>query len=368
MTPKRKRVLFLVPSLIAGGAQRVFATLLRHLDRNQFEIHLAMLEAKGEYLSDLPEDIVLHDLEVSRMRYAALSLVKVIRKVRPDTVLSTLAYLNFTVLMVKPLLPKTTRIMVRESINPAPFLAAETRYPRLWKLLYRFFYRKADRVICLSDSMGNELVHHFNVPREKLVRIYNPVDFEKIHCMAAVKESPFAGLARQGPFLVTAARLERQKGLDILLDAMPAVKERFPDAELFILGDGPLNAELQQQAERLTLKGIHFLGFQSNPWIYSKNADLFILPSRYEGLPNALLEAMALGVSIVASDSVGGVGEMQQYGRISLVPPENPSALAGGIIAALQQPEKYRCMPQEAAERLWEFGVQQVVREYSQLF
>jgi glycosyltransferase involved in cell wall biosynthesis len=302
------------------------------------------------------------------MRYAAFSLVKVIRKVRPDTVLSTLAYLNFTLLMVKPLLPKNTRILVRESINPAPFLAAETRYPRLWKFLYRLFYRKAERVICLSDSMGNELVHRFNVPREKLVRIYNPVDFEMVHQLAALNKSPFEGLAKRGPFLVAAARLERQKGFDILLEAMPEVNIRFPDAQLFILGDGPLRTELEQQTERLNLKGIHFMGFQNNPWVYTRNADLFVLPSRYEGLPNALLEAMAVGVPLVASDSVGGVRELQRYGRIALVSPENPAALAAGIIEVLKQPEKYRRTPQEAAEALRDFGVGQVVREYSQLF
>ena len=344
----------------------MFATLLRHLDRERFEIHLAMLEAKGEYLSELPKDIILHDLKISRMRYASPRLVRLIRKVKPDTILSTLAYLNFTVLMVKPLLPKNTRILVRESINPAPFLAAEKRYPRVWKFLYRFFYRKADRVICLSDSMGKELVDHFNVPREKLVRIYNPVDFEMVRRMAGLSGSPFIG---SGPFLVAAARLERQKGLDILLDAMPSVIRQFPDAKLFILGDGPLRRELQQQAERLELKGVEFLGFQGNPWIYSRNADLFIFPSRYEGMPNALLEAMALGVPIVASDSVGGMREIPQSGRqIVLVPPENPLALAAGIIATLQKPENYRCTPDEAAEALREFEVQQVVREYSQLF
>ena len=365
MMTTRKRVLFLVPSFIAGGAQRVFLTLLRHLDRDRFEIHLAVLEAKGEYLADLPKDIIFHDLKVSRMRYAAPKLVMVIRKVKPDTILSTLAYLNFTVLMAKPLLPTNTRILVRESINPIPFLAAETAFPALWKFLYRFLYPRADKVICLSDDMATELADHFNVPREKLVRIYNPVDFERVHRMAAIEGNPFVG---PGPFLVTAARLERQKGLDLLLEAMPAVVRQFPEVKLYILGDGPLRKELQEQAGRLNLAGVRFLGFQENPWKYCKNADVFILPSRYEGLPNALLEAMALGVPIVASDSVGGVREIQRSGkRMILVPPEDPSALAEGIISTLKQPKNYRCTSEEPAGVLREFQVQQVVNEYSEL-
>jgi glycosyltransferase involved in cell wall biosynthesis len=361
----RKRVLFLIPSFIAGGAQRVFSTLLRHLDRDRFEIHLAVLKAKGEYMADLPKDIVLHDLKISRMRYAAPKLLKLIRKLKPDTILSTLAYLNFTVLMLKPFLPGNTKILVRESINPAPFLAAETKFPKLWRFLYRFYYHKADKVICLSDDMGEELANHFNVPRKKLVRIYNPVDFEMVYRMAAKDGNPFAG---SGPFLITAARLERQKGLDILLEAMPLVVKKFPDVGLYILGDGPLRAELQKQALRLNLAGIRFMGFQENPWIYSRNADLFVFPSRYEGLPNALLEAMALGVPIVASDSVGGLRELQRSAKqMILVPPENPSALAQGIISALRQFKNCRCTPEESAGVLREFKVQQVVSEYSEL-
>lgn len=361
----RKRVLFLIPSFIAGGAQRVFSTLLRHLDYDLLEIHLAVLEAKGEYLADLPKYIVLHDLKVSRMRYAAPKLLKLIRKLKPDTILSTLAYLNFTVLMVKPFFPKNTRVLVRESVNPAPFLEAETTFPKLWTFLYRFFYRKADKVICLSDDMGEELAEHFNVPREKLVRIYNPVDFEMVHRMAAKNKSPLVG---PGPFLVTAARLEYQKGLDILLEAMPLVVKQFPNTSLYILGDGPLRTELQEQALRLNLAGVRFMGFQENPWIYSRNADLFVFPSRYEGLPNALLEAMVLGVPIVASDSVGGVRELRRSAKqMILVPPENPPALARGIISALKQFKNCRCTPEESAEVLREFQVQQVVNEYAKL-
>ncbi len=82
MTCERRRVLFLVPSLISGGAERVFSTLLRHLDRERFEIHLAVLEAKGAYMRDVPEDVIVHDLKVSRIRYAMLSLIRITRKVR----------------------------------------------------------------------------------------------------------------------------------------------------------------------------------------------------------------------------------------------------------------------------------------------
>jgi glycosyltransferase involved in cell wall biosynthesis len=364
VTHPRKRVLFLVPSLIGGGAQRVFSTLIRHVDRDRFEIHLALLEAKGAYLDDLPDDIILHDLKVSRVRYALPSLVRIIWKVRPHTVLSTLAYLNLSLLMVKPFLPGNTRVLVRESTTPATFLKAETKLPRFWEFLYRRFYRKADKVICLSDSMLTEMAEYFQVPRDKLARIYNPVDVELVKRMARASGNPFSG---PGPFLVTAGRIAPEKGLDLLLEAMPAVVKNFPNARLFILGEGPLQSQLQAQADRLGLSNVTFVGFQRNPWGYLKYADLFVLPSRYEGLSNALLEALALGTPAVVTDNAGAIREIQRvYASIVLVRQENPTALAEGISLALSR------LKSDSGDHLpaglHNFDLRRVVDEYSSLF
>src|SRR5713101_6540189 len=152
MNAERRRVLLLVPSLIHGGAQRVISTLLRHLDRERFEVHLALLEAKGVYLADVPDDVIVHDLKVGRVRYSLPSIVKLVWKVRPRTVLSTLVYLNLALLLARPLLPRRTRVVVRESTAPAAFLSQETRHPRLWEWMIRRLYRKADKVVCLSDT------------------------------------------------------------------------------------------------------------------------------------------------------------------------------------------------------------------------
>jgi glycosyltransferase involved in cell wall biosynthesis len=368
MNPERKRVLLLVPSLIHGGAQRVFSTLLRHLDRERFEIHLALLEAKGAFLADVPGDVVVHDLKVARIRYALPGIVKAIWKIRPRTVLSTLVYVNLTLLFSKPLLPRGTRVIVRESTAPGAFLSQETRYPRLWRWMIRRLYRKADRVVCLSDAMLSEMAEHFAVPREKLVRICNPVDVEAVRKLSGVGGNPFSG---PGPRLVTAGRLSREKGLDVLLDSMPAVVQRSPGVQLIILGDGPLEEELRAQAKRLCLTGaVVFAGFQQNPWPYLKHADLFILPSRYEGLPNALLEALALGTPVVASDCPGAMQELRGSGTpIHLVPPEDPIALANAILAIIGCGMPKVPAGQDATqEGMARFSLEQVLEEYARLF
>jgi glycosyltransferase involved in cell wall biosynthesis len=178
--------------------------------------------------------------------------------------------------------------------------------------------------------------------------------------LAEIGSNPFNGT---GPHLVAAGRICRQKGFDLLISAMPAVVERFPDAQLFILGEGPLETELKEQAQNLGLKEkVVFLGFQANPWLYLKHANAFILPSRYEGLPNVLLEALALGTRVVVSDCPGGIQEIREsVGNMAVVPPENPAALAEAIITVCGSPAP-------AIESLGRFDLQQVVSEYSKIF
>jgi glycosyltransferase involved in cell wall biosynthesis len=360
MVGERKRILFLLPSLTGGGAERVFTTLLRHLDRTRFEPHLALLQAQGAYMADIPQDVPIHDLKVSRVRYALPKIMRLIWKMRPQTILATMGHLNIALISAKPFFPPDTKLLVREAVIPSALFREERKNIRLWGWLYRNFYKRADKVVCLSDSMVSDLVENFSIPREKLVRIYNPVDTGKVRESAQTGSNPFNGT---GPHLVAAGRICRQKGFDVLIDAMPAVLQRFPDAQVVILGEGPLEAELREQARSLGLQEkVIFLGFQANPWLYLKHADVFVLPSRYEGLPNVLLEALALGTPVVVSDCPGGIREIRDcVKQMAVVPPENPGALAEAIITVCSSPA-------HAIESLGRFDLQQVVAEYSNIF
>jgi len=356
----RKSVLFVIPSLKAGGSERVFSILLRHLDRRCFEPHLALFKAEGEYMEDLPKDVIIHDLQVSRARYALPRILRLARKLRPSAMLSTLSSVNLAVILCKPFLPKDTRVLVRQTVLTTAVLKDETR---LHKLLYRYLYKRADKVICLSDSMADDLAVHFNVPREKLVRIYNPVDLKHVRQLAMAEGSPYSG---PGPHLVTAGRLSREKGFDLLLAAMPSVLEHFPQTRLTLLGEGPLAAVLNAQSRQLGLSEVvDFPGFQHNPWRYFRHANLFVLPSRYEGLPNALLEALAVGTPVVATDCPGGLREIQACCKqIVLVPPEDPRALAEAIVKACNRTKTERESPKE---NLSSYDVDRVIEKYEKL-
>src|ERR1044071_1208331 len=369
MIPSRKKVLFLVPSFAAGvgGAERVITILLRHLDHSRIECHLALVGEGRAFLEDIPREVTVHHLGVSIMRYCVPAVVGLIRQLRPDTSLSTVIYLNAMLMLARPFLSGRPRILLREASIPSAFLAQGARYPRILKWMYSRLYPRDDQIICLCDAAINDMIERLGISRNKLVRIYNPVDVEMLRRLAEDAESPYTG---PGPHVMAMGRLQREKTYDVLLRAFSSMLKAFPQAQLAILGEGPLETQLKEQAVELGVdRAVAFPGFQKNPWPYVKHADLFVLASRFEGLPNALLEALALGVPVVATDCPGGVREIQKSApEIVLVPPEDHVALAAGIVATLGKPKSERPPLGQAAASLGEMGLQHAVREYSQLF
>lgn len=360
---RRRRVLFTLTDLHAGGAQRVVLTLLRHLPRDEFDLGVALVRREGAFLAEVPQDVPVHDLGARRVRQAGPAIVRLARRERPDVLFSTLSYLNNYVLLLRPFLPRTTRIVVREAI--AVSAAIRTwQMPWLWPLLFRLLYRRADSIVCQCRFMGDDLVRSFGVPREKIRTIYNPVDVHRARASSQLGDDPFAGLGT-GPHVVAAGRIAWQKGFDLLLDAVPALLARFPDAHLWILGEetsasGKILEDLRARCRRQQTEAhVHFEGLQSNPYRYFGRADLFVLSSRYEGLPNVLLEALASGCPTLALDRPGGTREIMeltgQQDRLLADIAWEPRLFRGADGAS-------------TAPDLSHFDVDRVVREYADVF
>jgi len=342
--------------------ERVRVTLLRHFDRSRFEPHLALVEKAGPFLEEVPKDVPVYDLEAGRVRYALPGLLRLAWRTRPHALLSTLGELNLAILLGRPLVPRGLRLVIREVTPVSVRLPQQSRHPGPWRRLYRL-YSRADKVICVSDFVLNDLAEGFGVPREKMVRIYNPVDSVRVTQLAGAAASPFFGV---GPQLVAAGRLSKEKGFDLLLDAMSLVRQTLPHAQLTVLGDGPLRLDLEDQRARLGLgQAVRWVGTQSNPYPFFRHADLYVLTSRFEGLPNVVLEALALGTPVVAVDCPGGTREVLAgcpLGR--LVPQADPQLLADAIVKACGSDLKKSADAKRMEEVLNKFGVEQIVRAY----
>ncbi|MGE3505367.1 MAG: glycosyltransferase [Alphaproteobacteria bacterium] len=295
-------VVFVLPSFAGGGAERVVLNLAGALDRARFSSEIVVLDGSGPLTASVPSGIPVHDLQRPRLRQAMPALIATLRRLRPHAVVPTLGYLNLALLAARPLLP-TTRIFPREANLPSVSIDALPS-PTLGRLAYRYLYPRADGVLCNARIVAEALARDCGVPPMRIHLIDNPIDVVQIRAAAA----PAVRAEGAGPRLVASGRLTHQKGFDRLIDLFATMAS---DAHLTILGEGPDRAALEKRAKALGIaKRISFAGFQAQPWAFYAGADAFLLPSRWEGMPNAALEALACGTRVITTPESGGTGEV----------------------------------------------------------
>lgn len=300
-----RHVLFLIPNLRGGGAERVLVDVVKHLDRRRFRVSLAVVDmSEAVFQHEIPTDVDLFDLNALRVRRGLPRIVSLIWRRRPNVVFSTLGHLNLALAMARFLLPRDVRTVARETIVVSCALAQQPRR-RQWAALYRWFYRAHDRVVCQSRDMRDDLVGSFGFPPQKTSIIYNPVDILRIRTLSRRRLEILPTAADGAIRFVAAGRLDHQKGFDLLIDAIASLKD--PSITLVLLGEGPWRERLNRQVvERGLENQIRLVGFQSNPYAWFAHADAFVLSSRYEGFPNVVLEALTCGTPVIATPAPGG--------------------------------------------------------------
>jgi glycosyltransferase involved in cell wall biosynthesis len=330
----RPRVLLLIPHLGGGGAERVTALLARGLSSSKYELHLGLITQADAGPEPLPDWIQVHALGARRVRSAAFRLLRLIRRIKPNVILSSMAHLNFMVLLLRPFYPRNTRVLVRQNGTASAALAFGDQ-PGYTRLLYRLLYRHADRVICQTNAMANDLACEFGMTRAHLPVLLNPVDVDAIRDAVCKSPNQWTG---PGPHLLAVGRLAPVKGFDLLLNALVIVRERFPDADLVIAGAGAEEAALKSECYELGLESaVRFAGHVDRPSVYFPGASLFVLSSRHEGLPNALLEAAAGGLPLVAMPASDGVTDLLHALHGAWLATEiTAPALAASLLAALE--------------------------------
>ncbi len=302
---RRAQVLFVLPNFAGGGAERVALTLLDQLDRTAFAPELAVLDPRGPLRPLVPADVTLHEIGKPRLRRALPALVGLIRRRRPAVVFATQGYLNLALLAARPLLPGGTRLALRESNTPSQSLP-NRRHPGLMAWAYRRFYPGADLLFCQHRQTERELHEDFGVPVERIVALPNPVPEAALRAAAATPQrAPGPGLR-----FVSAGRLNRQKGFDRLLARFAGLPA---EAHLTIYGEGPEEKTLKSMIKNLNLESrVTLAGFTDNLPAALAGADACVIPSRWEGLPNVALEALAVGTPVIATPESGGIAELAE--------------------------------------------------------
>lgn len=285
-------VVFLLPDLGGGGAQRVMLTLAAHLDPARFAPRL--LVVGGACTLPVPDGLAVERGGARRLVTGLPWVLRRLRSLKPAAVVSTMAYANLALLALAPLLPRGTRLLVREANVPSATLASLPRWVRL-AAPYRRLYPRAARVLAQTDAIAEALAEAAPGVRETLRILWNPVDVLRLRAEArAPLREGGSGLR-----LVAAGRLTRQKGFDRLIDAVPGLPA---DSRLTIFGEGPDRAALAARISRLGLGDrVRLAGYSAKLPAYLAGADALVMASRWEGLPNVALEALALGTPVLAT-------------------------------------------------------------------
>jgi glycosyltransferase involved in cell wall biosynthesis len=253
-------------------------------------------------------------------------------------VLSTIPNVNLIAIWASLVVPFPVRTVIREPNPPATSSASKGQKGRLTDILCRRFYRFADHVVAISEDIARELRREYNVGSSNLTVIHNPVFTPNITeaAMEPLDDPWFTD--GDIPVVLGVGRLADEKRFTDLLGAFYKVK-KVRDARLVILGEGPGRAELEREAAKLGIsESVRMPGFVDNPFKYMANSAVFVSSSKYEGFGNVIVEALACGCPVVATDCPGGPSEILrdgEYGR--LVPVGDTRLLSHAVLETLDQ-------------------------------
>lgn len=296
----KKKIIFYLPTLNVGGAERVTINILRYLDASKYEIHLVLVSKMGNFLDLVPSYVSIHDLGAGKTINSIFKLRQIIQKLKPDIVYSTLLRTHISLYFSTLMMKKKLKTIMRMPSSPKMMIKNKK-----FGLLFRYFLEKslknASLVIAQTPNMKDEIIEYHKVVEENIVVVINLLDTDLIEKSIINIENPFDPNYIN---VIASGSIRPVKGFDVLIRAFLKVYTRNKRFRLFILGNDNNNTLKEYKKIRKELgldEVISFLGYQKNPYKYYYYSDLFVLSSRYEGLPNVVLENLYLEKPVVAT-------------------------------------------------------------------
>ena len=351
-------VVLLLTSFAIGGTERQMVELAKRLDPSRFRVHVGCFHKRGRLLDDMPSRISIREFPVRGFANPAavgrlIAFASWCRSIDPAIVHTCDLYANIFGLPGAALAGVPVRIANRREI-----LTGDKSPAKLWT--QRLAYRAAHAVVANSSAARDQLERE-GVPADRLRLIANGLDVARF-----APTTPRADIRR----IVMVANLRPEKGQDTLLAAAPHILERYPDASFTFVGDGPRREALETLTRALGITGrVRFLGESRDVAPLLAEHDLFVLPSRSEAFPNALIEAMATALPVVAT-AVGGIPEVVRPGvNGRLVQPDDVGALADAVLALMDDPAAAAALGRAArADVVRHYTIDRMVERFEQLY
>lgn len=303
--PKKIKICFIIPSLRAGGAERVMSFLAENIDKNYFTSELLVIGSEKDKSYDI-STIPVTFLNKQQVRKGVFSIYHHLKKNNTDVAVSAISHLNIVMSFLSLFFPKT-KFVGRETIVRTGLLSYQKKKSKSKiksRLLSSFQAWKLDAIICQSNDMKNDLQHNYGYPEKKLVVLNNPISkkFE-------LKNNTTPGEVKE---FITVGRLSPQKGYLRILKVLTHYK--FP-YHYTIIGSGDEQQAIFDFISKNSLQqNITHIPFTKNVEKHLKKSDIYLQGSFVEGFPNALLESCAVGTPVLAFDALGGINEIIQEG------------------------------------------------------
>ncbi len=366
--------------LTGGGATRRLVSLAQGFLAKGHEIELVVISSKGP----LREEVARLGIKLVRIPISfPWSLGKRRLKIKgalrglssyfenpPDIFLSGANHAHLTALKAWLKTGRKCPLVLRFSNHLSGSLKWNPFSKKVVSLLkwreIKNLYPQASFWIAVSRSILEDALSFMKYPRQRTKVVYNPILVQEIRKKARLEPSHPWFRDKNQSIILGAGRLSPQKDFPTLLKAFALARKKRKDLKLLILGEGKERSKLLRLAAKLQIAEAFSLpGFTSNPWCYMARADLFVLSSRYEGLPGVLLEAMAVGCPVVSTDCWGGCAEILERGRYGpLVPVGEYKALAEAILEVLEKPPPSSLLKARAEE----FSLEKAVEKYLSVF
>ncbi len=358
-----KRIAFFIPTLHGGGAEKVVINLLKVLQHQNLALDLVIATAEGPYLTQIPQSVRTIDLATGRVIKAILPLAKYLQNNRPQALISNMSHANLVAVVANKLSRFKTQVILVEHNTLS---ASQTKLLRAkpFPLLMRSIYPYADKIVGVSQAVSQDLELKLDLPKDTVETIYNPVVNKELLTLASAPLNHPWFKENTIPVFLAVGRLTPQKDFVTLIKAFALVRKQVM-ARLIVLGEGECRSELETTIARLNLQqDVALPGFIDNPYAYMSRANCLILSSRWEGLGNVLIEAMACGCPVVATDCPSGPQEILASGKYgSLVPVGHPQELSAAMLQTLKTPTKKDLL----IERAKYFTVERAASKYLKL-
>lgn len=329
-----KKILVFAQSDV-GGAERMSVTITKSLDRDKFKVEYYLVgdfeDERAPLKQFIPDDLSVHCIGSCSSILLILKFFFILAKEKPDVVFASVLNINNKLLVLRKLF-RHVKFVIRCDNYLYTYNDKQRR-------IILKTYPNADIIIAQTEEMKQELIDEMHISEDKVVVLQNPVDTETINKKIQTGKIPYSddGKVRY----VASGRFAYQKGFDLLVEAFAIVKKQQLEAELYIVGrnDGGFEDyynEVKQLIEKHGLQdSVKCVGFQNNPYVYIKYADCFVLSSRWEGLPNVMIESLYLGTPVAAFKCIPVIERIVTDGADGyLAEKENVESLAKAMMKA----------------------------------